>query len=174
MIGAIGVVRDRPTVGTDTNRTQSNFGGNIDCPEIRKGNKVMFPVAHEGGLLYLGDLHASQASEFGGTGLETRGDVTLRCDVIPAKEIPFVRIETPDAIIQLNSYRPIDEGLKQANLWMLDWLVDDYGFSSRDALMTLAANGDVRNVVYALSMWGPNNYTIGVSFPKRLLPSNRD
>lgn len=171
LIGTLGVVPDRPSSGSDTVTMQGPFGGNLDTREFCKGHRIMFPVAHEGALLYGGDVHGTQASEFGGTGDESRAELTLSCEVIKNKRIPFVRVETPTEIIQLNSYRPIDEGIKQANLWMLDWLVEDYGLTARDATLQLAVNPDVRNNIYALSMWGKMNYTIGVSFPKANLPA---
>ena len=89
--------------------------------------------------------------------------------MIPDKAIPFIRVETPTEIVQLNSWRPIEEGLKQANLWMIDWLVEDYGFTVREATLHLAVNPDVRANVYLLCMDGKQNYTIGVSFPKTAL-----
>jgi amidase len=169
MIGTFGVVPDRPSAGSDTLTMQNRFGGNLDTREFRRGSLVSFPVAHPGALLYAGDVHASQATEFGGTGDESRAVLTLRCRLQKRSELPFVRVETPEAIIQLNSLRPIDEAIKQANLWMLDWLVEEYGLTPRDATLQLAVNPEVRNHIYALNMWGAMKYTVGVSFPKRNL-----
>jgi acetamidase/formamidase len=169
MIGTMGVVPDRPSSGSDTVTMQCMYGGNLDTREFRKGHRVFFPVAHNHGLLYVGDVHATQATEFGGTGDESRAEVTLRCEVVKKKQIPFVRVETPNRIIQLNSYRPIDEGIKQANLWLLDWLVEEHGFTARDATLHLAVNPEIRANIYALSMWGRMNYTVGVSIPRKFL-----
>ncbi|WP_394890494.1 acetamidase/formamidase family protein [Mesorhizobium sp. AaZ16] len=166
LVGTLGVVPDRPASGSDTVTMQCAYGGNLDTREFRKGHRIYIPVAHEGALLYAGDVHASQATEFGGTGDESRAEITLRCDIIPNKTTPFVRVETPTEIIQLNSYRPIEEGFRQAHMWLLDWLVEDFGFTVKDAVFNLAVNPDIRANVYALSMWGKMNYTIGVSFPK--------
>jgi hypothetical protein len=94
--------------------------------------------------------------------------------VIKNAAIPWIRVETPTDIIQLNCYRPIDEGIRQANLWMLDWLVSDYEMSARDATLQLAVNPDVRNNIYSLSMWGTMNFTVGVSFPKSSIPALSD
>lgn len=169
LIGTIGVVPPRPEVSSDTVFMQGPWGGNLDTREFRKGHRLYFPVAHDGALLYAGDVHATQATEFGATGDESRAEVTLRCEVIPDKAIPFIRVETPTEIVQLNSWRPIEEGLKQANLWMIDWLVEDYGFTVREATLHLAVNPDVRANVYLLCMDGKQNYTIGVAFPKTAL-----
>jgi acetamidase/formamidase len=171
MIGTIGLAPKRPSRGSDTVTMQSEYGGNLDVREFSRGNRILLPVAHPGGLLYVGDVHASQATEFGGTGDESRADVTLKCSVIKNKSIPWIRVETPTDIIQLNCYRPIDEGIRQANLWMLEWLVEDFGMSARDATLQLAVNPLVRNHIYSLSMWGTMNYSVGVSFPKANIPA---
>ena len=72
----------------------------------------MLPVAVDGAYLYLGDVHACQADgEFYGSADESRSTLRLSCEVIPQKDIPWVRVETPDAIIQLNSYRPLEQAV---------------------------------------------------------------
>jgi len=171
MIGTLGVAPQRATRGSDTVTMQNRYGGNLDTREFRKGHRILLPVAHPGGLLYVGDVHASQATEFGGSGDESRADVTLSCSVLKNTTIPWIRVETPTEIIQLNCHRPIDDGIRQANLWMLDWLVEDHGMSARDATLQLAVNPDVRNNIYSLNMWGSMNYTVGVAFPKAGIPS---
>lgn len=171
MIGTLGVAPQRTTRGSDTVTMQNRHGGNLDTREFRRGHRILLPVAHPGGLLYVGDVHASQATEFGGTGDESRADVTLSCSVIKNATIPWIRVETPTDIVQLNCYRPIDEGIRQANLWMLDWLVDEFEMSARDATLQLAVNPDVRNNIYSLNMWGTMNFTVGVSFPKSSIPA---
>lgn len=166
MIGTICTVPLRPVAANaDSVFMQCEHGGNLDCRDIRRGARVLLPTAHEGGLLYLGDVHSSQATEFGSSGVESRAEVSLRCHVRKNAQIPWVRVELDDRIIQLNSYRPIDSGLTQAYIWMIDWLVADYGFSARDAVMHMGCNPDVGTHVYQMSIGGRLNHTVGVSFP---------
>lgn len=170
-IGTMGVVPDRPVAaGADSVFGQGRHGGNFDSRDVRKGSKVYLPVFHEGAYYYVGDVHASQAdSEFYGIADESRGELTLSFDLIPGKDIPFPRVETPTALIQLNSYRPVEDALRQAFLWMIDWLVTDYGFSPRDAYMHMDLNPEVRIHVYQMIALGRINYTVGVEFPKKYL-----
>lgn len=170
-IGTIGTAPERPVAaGADTVFGQGPHGGNMDCRDICKGHKVKLPVAIDGAYLYVGDVHASMAdSEFYGIADESRAEVTLSCELIPQKEIPWVRLETPEAIIQLNSFRPLDDAIKQAFLWLIDWLVEDYGFSPREAYMHMDVNPEVRINVYQMIMLRRINYTVGVSFPKKFL-----
>lgn len=170
-IGTIGTAPHRPVQGgSDTLLGQGAFGGNMDSRDVRKGNKIMLPVAHEGAQLYAGDVHASMAdAEFAGLANEVRAELSLSCDVLSGKTIPWVRIETPDEIIQLHSFKPLDEAIRQAFFWLVDWMVEDYGYSARDAALQMGANPDVRIHVYQMVLVGRLNYTVGVSIPKKYL-----
>jgi hypothetical protein len=56
--------------------SQGPWGGNIDCRDVRKGNRIMLDSSHDGGLLFFGDAHAAQGdSEY--TGLPTSPPQTL-------------------------------------------------------------------------------------------------
>ena len=170
-IGTIGTAPLRSVQsGADSLLGQGAYGGNMDSRDICKGHTVYLPVANDGGHLYLGDVHASMAdAEFAGLANETRALVTLSCDVISQKMIPWVRVETPTEIIQLHSFKPLDEAIRQAFFWLVDWMVEDYGFSARDAALQMGANPDVRIHVYQMVLVGRLNYTVGVSIPKRYL-----
>ena len=111
MIGTIGTAPDREVETSAVG--QGPWGGNLDVRDIKEGTRVYLNVYHEGGLLYVGDVHASQGdTEFYGTADETRGELTLSCRVIKNKTIPFVRLEKDDSIVALYSFRPL-EGRRQ-------------------------------------------------------------
>ena len=170
-IGTIGTAPFRPiAAGAHTALGNGPHGGNMDSRDVCKGSIVHLPVDHEGACLYVGDVHASMAdAEFSGLADESRADLTLRCEVIPQKQIPSVRVETPDSIIQIHCYRPLDEAVRQAFFWLVDWLVEDYGFSQRDAGLHMGANPDVRIHIYQMVILGRINFTVGVSIPKKYL-----
>ena len=170
-IGCIGTAPLRPiAAGSDSVFGQGQHGGNMDVRDIRKGNAVMLPVLHEGAYLYLGDIHASEGdSEFYGVADESRAEVTVSCDVLRAKTIPAPRIETPTSIIQLHSFRPLDDAIMQASRWLIDWMVQDYGISPREAYMHLDLNPEFRIHVYQMVKLGRINYTVGVEIPKKYL-----
>ena len=80
MIGVIGVAPAGEPVPTIT---PDSHGGNMDCNRIVVGSKILFPVAAEGGLLAMGDLHALMGDgEVFEYGLETAGEVTVRVSVV--------------------------------------------------------------------------------------------
>ncbi len=57
MIGVIGVA---PVAGGTLTVDNGTHGGNLDIQEVTNGNRIMFPVFHEGAYLYFGDVHALQ------------------------------------------------------------------------------------------------------------------
>lgn len=156
--------------GADSVTGQGPFGGNIDVRDAAPGNKLYLNVYHEGAYLYVGDVHGSQAdTEFFGAGDESRAVLTLTVDVVKDRSIPFPRIETPTSVIQLNSYRPLDEAVMDAFRWTMDMLVEEYSFSPLEAYQHLGLNPDVRVNVYQMIKTNRLQYTVGVEFPKRYL-----
>ncbi|HEX4806114.1 MAG TPA: acetamidase/formamidase family protein [Conexibacter sp.] len=170
-IGTIALAPRRPlAAGADSNYGQGPQGGNIDVRDVCAGSRVWLPVAVEGACLYLGDVHASMGDgELTGVADESAADVTLSCELIPRKAIPFMRIETADAIVQVNSAKPLDDALADAYRWMIDWLVEDHGFSAQDAYILLGVHPDVRVNVYQFVKLGRLSFTVGVSFPRSAL-----
>jgi acetamidase/formamidase len=170
-MGTIGTTPLRPVAeGADSVFGQGAHGGNMDVRDVRKGNKVMLPVFHEGAYLYIGDMHASQGdSEYYGIADESRGAVTLSCEVVPNKPIPAPRIETPTSIIQLHSFRPLEDAIHQAIFWLIDWMVTDHGISPREAYMHIDLNPDFRIHVYQMVKLRRINYTVGAEIPKKYL-----
>lgn len=80
MIGVIGVAPAGEGVLTVT---PGAHGGNMDCRRIREGATIYFPVAAEGALLSMGDLHALMGDgEVFGYGLEVSGEVTVRVTAV--------------------------------------------------------------------------------------------
>ncbi|MDP7207462.1 MAG: acetamidase/formamidase family protein, partial [Candidatus Bathyarchaeota archaeon] len=76
LIGTIGVA---PEVEAISSLTPGRHGGNMDCPDIRPGNKLLLPVTRPGALFKLGDVHAIQGDgEVCGVAAEVDAMVTLK------------------------------------------------------------------------------------------------
>jgi len=125
---------------------------------------------NEGGLLFVGDVHASQGdAEFSSVAAETRAQVTLSVNVIPGKKIPFPRIETPSSLIALYSSRPLEHAVTRAAFILMEWLVEEYNMSRRDAYMQMSVNPGVRVHIYQMIPDMPLLYTAGVEFPRECI-----
>ena len=171
MIGTLGTAPDREVETSAVG--QGPWGGNLDVRDVKEGTRVYLNVYHDGGLLYVGDVHASQGdTEFYGTADETRGELTLSCRVIKNKTIPFVRLEKDDSIVALYSFRPLEDAVKSAIENLMEWMVTEYGVSERDAYMHASINPDFRVNVYQMVRIGRIQYTVGAEIPRKyLLPS---
>ena len=171
MIGTIGTAPDREVETSAVG--QGPWGGNLDVRDIKEGTKVYLNCYHDGGLLYVGDVHASQGdTEFYGTADETRSEVTLSVKIIKNKTIPFVRLEKPNSIVSLYSFRPLEDAVESAIVNLMRWKVDEYGVSERAAYMHTCINPDFRVHVYQMVRLGRIQYTAGAEIPKRyLVPS---
>ena len=171
MIGTLGTAPDREVETSAVG--QGPWGGNLDVRDVKEGTRVYLNVYHDGGLLYVGDVHASQGdTEFYGTADETRGELTLSCRVIKNKTIPFVRLEKDDSIVALYSFRPLEDAVKSAIENLMEWMVTEYGVSERDAYMHASINPDFRVNVYQMVRIGRIQYTVGAEIPRKyLVPS---
>ena len=171
MIGTIGVAPDREVETSAVG--QGAWGGNLDVRDIKERTRVYINCYHEGGLLYVGDVHASQGdTEFYGTADETRAELRLKCSVIKNKKLPFVRLEKEDSIISLYSYRPLENAVEAAIINLMECMVTEYGVSERDAYMHTSINPEFRVHVYQMVRLGRLQYTAGAEIPRRyLVPS---
>ena len=143
-----------------------NFGGNMDASDVREGTTVHLPIFHDGALFYFGDVHALQGDgEIVGSGLETTADVTFQFDLIKGRRIRWPRLEDENDIMVAGSVRPLVDAFRIAQIELIAWLVDEYGFDKMDAyqIVSQAGTSRIANVV-------DPNYTVIAKFPKKLLP----
>jgi acetamidase/formamidase len=143
-----------------------NFGGNMDASDVGEGATVYLPVFHDGALFYFGDGHALQGDgEIVGSGLETTMDVTFQFDLVKGRRIRWPRIEDATHIMVAGSVRPLVDAFRIAQVELIEWLVDEYGFEKLEAYQVVSQAGTTRvaNVV-------DPNYTVVAKFPKSALP----
>lgn len=170
-VGTIGVAPEREVETSVIG--QGPWGGNLDCQDMREGVKAFLNCYNDGGLLYVGDVHGSQGdTEFTGTANETRAEVTLSCDVVKRKRIPFPRLETRESLIALYSDKPLEAAVEAAIRGLMDWLVADYAVPKRDAYLLMSVHPDLRVHVYQMARIGRLMFTAGAEFPKRALGWN--
>lgn len=161
--GTIGVA---PEIDSASSLICGPFGGNMDCPDICKGNKLFLPVFTEGAFLYVGDVHALQGDgELNGDPVEIAAESTLTIDLIKDKTINWPRIESPEYIMTVGNSNPLDNSLRIACTEMLYWLRDEYGFDLEDAVYLSSTIFRCR-VNQAIC---PINSSMSVMFPKKYL-----
>ena len=170
-IGTIAVAPEREVESTTIG--QGPFGGNLNVRDMKEGTRCYINCYHEGGLLYVGDVHASQGdTEFTGSADETGAELTLSCRVIKNKRIPFLRLEKDESIVSLFSARPLEEAVHNAIVNLMAWMVEEYGVSELDAYTHMSVNPDFRVNVYQMARVGRLRFTAVAEIPRRyLVPS---
>jgi acetamidase/formamidase len=167
-VGTIGVAPDREV--TTSVDGQGDWGGNLDIRDVSPGNRILIPVYHPGALFYLGDVHASQGdTEFTGTAAETMSTVRVHLELIKQRRFPWMRIEKPDSIVAVHAFRPLEVAVETATVHLIEWLVEDFGFSPTDAYCLVSTCPDFRINVYQMCKLGKLNYVAGAELPRRYL-----
>lgn len=88
MLGVIGLAPSPHEQDPIETMPAGKHGGNLDNNANGIGSTIYIPIHHDGGLLSLGDMHASQGDgEISGTGIEIGGDVLLRCEVLRHEDL---------------------------------------------------------------------------------------
>lgn len=143
-----------------------NFGGNMDCPEVRAGNTIYLEVRVPGAMLSFGDGHYAQGDgEIIGTAIEGAMNVELTVDLIKRRATPWPRIENSDWMMSLGAARPLEDAARIAFKDMVQWVMEVTGMGALDAYQFVSQNAlaPVTEMVDPL-------YTVLVKIPKARLP----
>ena len=136
----LGFVGTAPLHETHHNGWAGTWGGNLDMQEVSTGAIVFLPVAVEGALLHVGDMHALQGDGeiCGAGGIETGGRAVLSCTVHPRPEaFRWPRVENESHIIVAANAKPAEDAFRQGLEDLVLWLEADYGFSRGEAYLLL-------------------------------------
>lgn len=141
MVGVIGVATDGETL---TNGFAGRHGGNLDNHLHGPGAVVYLPVRQPGGMLAIGDMHASMGDgEICFTGVEIEGEVTIRVDVLKAKQGTWPVTELPDRwVVHGTAGADFMEALDRACEEAARLLVDQWDFSIEEAFVFLSVACD--------------------------------
>jgi amidase len=147
-IGTLGVA---PAVERRLSLSQSpEYLGDVDVRAFRAGTTLQLRTHVDGGLLFLGDVHATQGeAEITGVAIEVDAEVTLSVDVIPKGEGIYGRLPS----LQSDSWFGVIAGLGGAGLSscvraaytdLCELLQRHHGFSREGAYVLLGQVGRVQ------------------------------
>ncbi len=163
-VGSIGVA---PRFGrVETTLTPGEYGGNMDSPDVCEGATLYLPVWVRGAYLAFGDVHAFQSDgELNGTAAEVTAEVSLRIDLVKGVSADWPRLVNSTHIMVAGSSRPLWDCVCLAQMELLRWLTEEYGFQREEAWQLNAQVGTMRiaNVVDPC-------YTVMAKFPIACLP----
>jgi amidase len=142
MIGVIGVA---PRSGRYDNTIAGDHGGNMDCNLVRAGSTIYLPIFVEGGLLAMGDVHATMGDgEVGGQGIEVAAEVEIEVGTMRNWSLRRPFIETDEVWATVAAARNLVKAAWVAVEDMANYVSMKFGLSDAEALLLLSAAGDVR------------------------------
>ena len=141
MVGVIGVATESEMV---FNGFAGQHGGNLDNHLHGPGAKVYLPVRQPGGMLAIGDMHASMGDgEVCFTGVEIAGEVTIRVDLLKGKQGTWPVTELASSWVVHGTAGPdFMEALDRAVEEGARFLVDQGGFTIEEAFIFLSVACD--------------------------------
>ena len=118
-----------------------DFGGNMDCPEVRAGNTVYLGVRVPGALLSFGDGHFAMGDgEIMGTAIEGAMNVELTVDLVKKRETPWPRIENDEWMMSVGAARPLEDAARDRVQGHGAWVREKTGLSEMDAYEFVSQN----------------------------------
>jgi amidase len=162
MVGCIGTAPDEwaPSSGLP-----GRFGGNLDHRIVTTGATVHLPVLVPGGLLFIGDVHASQGDgELSGVAVEIGAEVTVTVDLHKGARLSWPWVEFEDVIAVVTTAMEFTDARTEAVEAMLDVLESQLGMRPAEALALLSAVGDLR----IGQAFGGMEMTLRLELPKSL------
>jgi amidase len=166
MIGVIGVAPAGEPVSTFRG---GEHGGNIDTLLVTSGSRVFLPTFFDGGMLYLGDVHAAMGDgEIFLSGVEIAGRIKARVTVAPGWSLPTPVIETDDVVAVVAGGNTFDEAAEAA-LGKAAEVLTKGGMNRIDAAFLMSAAGHLRVCQYI-----PHASLVHCRFelPKKILALN--
>lgn len=141
MIGVIGVAPAGDGINCGTPGTH---GGNMDNKMVTEGATLYFPVAVDGALFGLGDMHAAMGDgEISVSGVEVSGKATVTLEVIKGTSIEHPMLENDTHFTQIVSAPTLDEAAKLATQIMAHRITEKSALSLAEVTMLLSAVGQV-------------------------------
>jgi acetamidase/formamidase len=146
---------------------QGPWGGNLDVADYRPGATVTLTAYHDGGLLFIGDVHGCQGDgEYFGTADESRAEVVLRAFPSEGDALPAPRVETEERIVALGIDKPLEVAAWAAARHLMAWLVEEFEYSRRDAYLTVGLNPDFHFVVHQMTAIRDLRFVVGAALPR--------
>lgn len=146
--GVMGVAPAEP--GEHVTTPPRDVGGNMDVKGLIPGSTLLLPVAVDGALFSVGDVHAAQGDgEVCGTGIECGATVTLHFDVRRDRRLerPEYRVPSlppPGPRHGVTGVAPdLMEATRQAIRGMIAYLRAEHGLSTADAYIVCSVAVDL-------------------------------
>src|SRR5207244_1319568 len=123
---------------------------------------------HDGCALVSGDVQACQGDgEYFGTAAEGRAEVVLRAFPAESAPLPAPRVESEERIVALGIDKPLEAAAWAAARHLMEWLVEEFGYSPREAYPAGGVSPDFHFVVHQMTASGDLRFVVGAALPRR-------
>jgi amidase len=119
-------------------------GGNLDFNDVTKGTTFHFPVSVGGGLLSIGDVHASMGFCEVHSGVNIDATVRLRVERVPSVGWKKPWFETAEEVMTFGVEDQLDDAIREATLGMVTLLQQRLKVSYTEAIILAGASADIR------------------------------
>lgn len=161
MIGCIGTAPSEPVSTSLAGR----HGGNMDQAIVGEGARVFLPVFTPGGLLFVGDVHATQGDgELSGVALEIPAEVDLTVGLDSETSISWPWVTTSGAIAVLTAESMFEEARAEAVENMVRAVHARHGLAFADCLALISVVGHLR----IGQAYGGDQLTVRLEMPAEL------
>lgn len=141
----VGVLGTAPADGRIYTAHPGTQGSNMDFNANTIGTTVYLPVHVPGALLGIGDLHAAMGDgEVSGTGVEIRGETTVRIDLIEGAAPSRPWMETETDWIATGQGETLEIAVEEAVDQLTGILQDKLDLTRTEAFLLVSARGDIR------------------------------
>lgn len=141
----IGVIGTAPSGDAIACSSPGAHGGNMDSKIIRKGARVYFPVNVPGGLLQMGDIHATMGDgELCGTGIEIMGEIIVKTSIIKNFKLNLPVTETETYWWVNAAGETYEDTLKIASEELCRLLMGATGWDKTDTYMFMSIQCDAQ------------------------------
>ena len=139
MVGCVGVAPDAD-IDASTVMPSRPTGGNMDLTDAAPGATVFLPVAVEGALLSIGDIHAVMSrGESSFVAIEAAGRATVSVELLKDTPLRAPRLETAREHVVVGLGDPVQDSITMAYEGMFDLLTGQYEFAKEDAYVVMSA-----------------------------------
>lgn len=140
----VGVLAVTPKGYAAPTSTPGTYGGNMDCKLLNIGTDLYLPVAVEGALLGMGDVHALQGDGEILASLEVPAAITVTVELIKGRQEKWPILETEDAWYVLASGEDLNIANPEALDGMAQFLIKRGGeFTKEEWLMMMGIAGNL-------------------------------
>lgn len=141
----VGCIATAPAGAPIPTALPGRHGGNMDQTIVTTGSHVLLPVFVDGGLLSVGDVHASQGDgELSGVALEAGSTVTTRLSLRHKAQLIWPWVITDDRVAVLVCGDSFEEARATAVDEMMGAIERSMSLTPGEALALLSIAGDLR------------------------------